>query len=166
MPKLPPELRKRLATLVLTGAGVATIATSYTAYHEGKVNRTYRDVTGTPTICYGHAGPDVRPGMVMSDADCLALLKRDMNAAFAAVDRHVTAPLTRGQYVALASYVFNVGVGNFQRSTLLRLINDGQMPAACKEFSRWVYSKGMKLPGLEARRAADEWLCRFDLPQS
>ncbi|EDL5694918.1 lysozyme, partial [Salmonella enterica subsp. enterica serovar Carmel] len=27
-------------------------------------------------------------------------------------------------------------------------------------------SKGQKLPGLEARRSADEWLCRYDLPQS
>ncbi|EGT0324185.1 TPA: lysozyme, partial [Escherichia coli] len=26
-------------------------------------------------------------------------------------------------------------------------------------------SKGVKLPGLEARRSADEWLCRYDLPK-
>ena len=55
---------------------------------------------------------------------------------------------------------------NVRNSTLLRLINAGQMPASCKQYIRWIYSKGvMKLPGLEARRSADEWLCRYDLPK-
>ncbi|EIG6746048.1 glycoside hydrolase family protein, partial [Escherichia coli] len=54
---------------------------------------------------------------------------------------------------------------NFRNSTLLRLINAGQMPASCKQYIRWIYSKGVKLPGLEARRSADEWLCRYDLPK-
>ncbi|EIP2672490.1 glycoside hydrolase family protein, partial [Escherichia coli] len=90
---------------------------------------------------------------------------KDMKWAFAAIDRRVQVPLTRGQTVALASWIFWAGETNFRNSTLLRLINAGQMPASCKQYIRWIYSKGVKLPGLEARRSADEWLCRYDLPK-
>ncbi|EHQ8660405.1 lysozyme, partial [Salmonella enterica] len=38
--------------------------------------------------------------------------------------------------------------------------------AACGQYIRWIYSRGQKLPGLEKRREADEWLCRYDLPKS
>lgn len=41
-----------------------------------------------------------------------------------------------------------VGETNFRNSTLLRLINAGQMPASCKQYIRWIYSKGVKLPAL------------------
>ncbi|EDS8890462.1 lysozyme [Salmonella enterica] len=166
MPKLPPALRKKLVALVLAGAGTVGIATSYTAYWEGKSNETYIDPTGTPTICYGHTGPDVKPGMVKTDDECLALLKQDMAWAFSAIKRYVKVPLTQGQTVALASWVFWAGEINFRNSTLLRLINEGQMPATCGQYIRWIYSKGQKLPGLEKRREADEWLCRYDLPKS
>ncbi|HFH0479892.1 TPA: lysozyme [Salmonella enterica subsp. enterica serovar Aberdeen] len=164
MPKLPPALRKKLIALVLAGAGTVGIATSYTAYWEGKSNTTYIDPTGTPTICYGHTGLDVKPGMVKTDAECLVLLKHDMGWAFDAIKRYVKVPLTQGQTVALASWVFWAGETNFRNSTLLRLINEGQMPKACGQYIRWIYSKGQKLPGLEKRRKADEWLCRYDLP--
>lgn len=166
MPALPPALRKKLVALVLSGAGTLGIATSYTGYWEGKSNEAYTDPTGTLTICYGHTGPDVRPGMVKTDDECLALLKQDMAWAFAAIGRHVRVPLTQGQTVALASWVFWAGETHFRQSTLLRLINAGQMPAACGQYIRWIYSHGVKLPGLEKRRAADEWLCRYDLPKS
>ncbi|EGE2519864.1 lysozyme [Shigella dysenteriae] len=165
MPKLPAPLRKKLIALVLAGAGTFTIATHYTGYWEGKENSTYIDPTGTPTICYGHIGPDVKPGMTLTDEECLELLEKDMKWAFAAIDRRVQVPLTRGQTVALASWIFWAGETNFRNSTLLRLINAGQMPASCKQYIRWIYSKGVKLPGLEARRSADEWLCRYDLPK-
>ncbi|EIH9453491.1 glycoside hydrolase family protein, partial [Escherichia coli] len=95
MPKLPAPLRKKLIALVLAGAGTFTIATHYTGYWEGKENSTYIDPTGTPTICYGHTGPDVKPGMTLTDEECLELLEKDMKWAFAAIDRHVQVPLTR-----------------------------------------------------------------------
>ncbi|EEW2664443.1 lysozyme, partial [Escherichia coli] len=78
MPKLPAPLRKKLIALVLAGAGTFTIATHYTGYWEGKENTTYIDPTGTPTICYGHTGPDVKPGMTKTDEECLELLEKDM----------------------------------------------------------------------------------------
>ena len=65
---------------------------------ERKLHR-YIDPTGTPTICYGHTGPDVKPGMTLTDEECLELLEKDMKWAFAAIDRRVQVPLTRGQTV-------------------------------------------------------------------
>lgn len=166
MPKLPPALRKKLLAAILSGASLLGITATYTGYWEGKVNTTYLDPVKIPTICYGHTGPDVKSGMYKTDAECLALLEKDLGSAFQAIDRYVTAPLTDGQRVALASFIYNVGVGKFRKSTLLKLINAGKMPASCKEYPRWIRAGGEVLPGLRDRRNADEWLCTFDLPKA
>lgn len=135
MPKLPAPLRKKLIALVLAGAGTFTIATHYTGYWEGKENSTYIDPTGTPTICYGHTGPDVKPGMTLTDEECLELLEKDMKWAFAAIDRRVQVPLTRGQTVALASWIFWAGEGrkdySVHRITLDDAIADGLYRRIC-----------------------------------
>lgn len=165
MPKLPPALRGSLVAAVLSGAGLLGIASTYTGYWEGKSNTAYRDPVGILTICYGHTGPDVKPGMVKTDAECLALLQHDLRYAFAEIDRSVTVPLTDGQRIALADFIVNKGVGNFRRSTLLRLINAGELPRSCREYPRWIYAKGEVLPGLVTRADAAQWLCQFDLPQ-
>ena len=60
---------------------------------------------------------------------------------------------TEGQFDALVSFAFNLGVERLQNSTLLKLIRGGASKAAIKkEFKRWVYAGGRKLKGLETRR--------------
>ena len=66
---------------------------------------------------------------------------------------------------ALASFVYNVGEGNFARSTLLRKLNQGDLRGACHELSRWVYAGGRKLNGLVSRRATERELCLAGLAQ-
>lgn len=166
MPKLPPALRKILIAAVASGASLMGITAAYTGYWEGKSNETYLDPVGIPTICYGHTGPEVKLGQRKTDEECLALLEKDLSWAFDVIKREVKVPLTQGQTVALASYIFHVGAGNFRSSTLLKLINAGEMPASCKQYPRWIYAKGVVLPGIVTRRAADEWLCTFDLPKA
>ena len=166
MPKLPPALRKKLIAVILSGASLMGITATYTSYWEGKSNETYLDPVGIPTICHGHAGPEVKLGQYKTDEECLALLEKDLSWAFDAIKRYVKVPLTTGQTVALASFIYNVGVENFRTSTLLKLINAGEMPASCQQYPRWIRAKGNVLPGLVARRDADEWLCTFDLPNA
>ena len=66
--------------------------------------------------------------------------------------------LNANQYSALVSFTFNLGCGNLQSSTLLRLLNAGDTAGAANEFPKWVYGGGVVLPGLVRRREAERQL--------
>lgn len=125
---------------------------------EGKSNIAYPDPVEIPTICYGHTA-NVTYSDVRTDEECIEFLKQDVKIAASAVNRMVKVELTAKQEAALTSFVYNVGAGNFKRSTLLRKLNRGDYTGACNELPRWVYSKGIKLRGLERRREAERQLC-------
>lgn len=108
---------------------------------------------GAPwTIGWGHTGPDVQEGLIIDRERAEALLKHDMCKAEAAVKNLVTVPLTQHQYDALVDFTFNCGSGNLQHSTLLRMVNTGNMDGADVEFKKWNMSGGRVLAGLTARR--------------
>lgn len=125
---------------------------------EGKRNEAYPDPVAIPTICYGHTA-DVKYGDVRTDEECLDFLKDDTLYALKAVDRLVKVELTQSQRIAFASFVYNVGIGNFARSTALRKLNRGDIEGACNELPRWIYSRGKKLQGLINRRDKEKQLC-------
>ena len=80
------------------------------------------------------------------------LLRRDVKKSEMAVLRHIRVPLEDGQFNALCSFVFNLGSGALQSSTLRRKINRGDYIGAANEFPRWVYAGGRRLKGLVRRR--------------
>ena len=139
-------------------AGAISIATAIVSFYEGYEPNAYRDPVSIPTICYGHTGT-ARMGQTLSQADCTELLQADLGHAFSAVDRRAQVELPPPTRAALASFVYNVGEGNFARSTLLRKLNAGDLHGACYELSRWVYAGGRKLNGLVKRRATERELC-------
>jgi len=112
---------------------------------------------GVPTIGYGHTY-GVKLGRKISQAEAEVLLDHDYQEALDGVERLVKVPLNENQLGALTSFVFNLGEGNLGSSTLLKKINVGDFEGAAKEFDRWVFSKGVKLNGLVARRAAEKEL--------
>ena len=64
--------------------------------------------------------------------------------------------LRQCQFDALVSFVFNVGGENFRKSTLLKKIKaNPDDNSIMDEFLRWVYAKGVVLPGLQKRRLAE-----------
>lgn len=132
-------------------------ATSTVAYFEGRSLVGYLDPVGIPTICYGHTAT-AHLGQELSAEECERLLAEDLGWALGAVDRHLpNAPaMTRA---ALGSFVYNVGTGAFERSTLLRKARSGDWVGACNELSRWVYAGGRELRGLVRRREAERELC-------
>lgn len=140
-------------------AAVLTLAAVIAAYWEGFSPTGYADPVGIPTVCWGHTGPDVRVGMTLSLSQCRDLLQKDLVIAASAVERCITRPLSTHQAAAFTSFTFNVGGGAFCGSTLVRLFNAGQEEEACRQMSRWIYAKGVKLRGLERRRAAEVSLC-------
>lgn len=139
----------RRAVFAVSVAGLALIA-----HFEGTRTTAYKDTVGVTTICTGHT-KYVRMGDRRTLGECEQFLREDAGEAGQAVSRLVTTQLTQDQYDALTSFVFNLGAGNLQRSTLLRKINQGDCLGAVREFPRWNRAGGVVLPGLVKRRAAE-----------
>lgn len=120
----------------------------------------YYDAKGRYSVGYGHllTPEEYTSGrfQYVSKSHANQLLLDDMKIAIDAVNRYVKVPLTETQKAALISFVYNVGIGNFVGSTLLRKLNAGDYDGAAKEFPRWVYSDGTRLAGLEKRRQREQ----------
>jgi len=116
---------------------------------------------GVWTIGYGHTR-GVRPGMVCTEQQADLWLREDLGDAAGYVDKYVTVPLTVNQRGALASFVFNIGVGSFRQSSLLTELNRGNYAVASEKFGLYVKSGGVVLPGLVKRRAGEREI--FDTP--
>ena len=118
---------------------------------EGLRLKAYLCPGGVWTIGYGHTA-GVKPGMVISEAQAEEYLKADL-ISFERYLNGLGLVLNQNQFDALVSLIYNIGIGNFQKSTLLRKArinaNDNSI---MDEFLRWVYSKGRVLPGLQRRR--------------
>ncbi len=116
---------------------------------------------GRWTLGYGHT-LTARQGADVSERDAEALLMYDLIAVANAVNEHVYAPLSQNQFDALCAFAFNVGLENFRRSSVLKLINQGQpLKAACAmELWRRAEFQGQSivLDALVRRRAAEKAL--------
>lgn len=126
--------------------------------YEGFRNKAYQDVVGVWTIGYGHTGPDVKPGLTITNEQGEILLRSDVAAATTCVRSAVTHPITQHQFDALVDFTFNEGRGSFLHSTLLKLVNAGDIPGAANEFLKWVMAGGRKLDGLVRRRTGERAL--------
>lgn len=111
---------------------------------------------GAPwTIGWGHTGPEVVPGLVWTQSKADAQLLVDLSARELTVSCAVTGDVDQGQFDALVDFVYNLGAGNFEGSTLLKLVNAGDMAGAAAQFSRWNRAAGNPMRGLTRRRAAE-----------
>ena len=107
------------------------------------------------TIAYGHTGPDVHPGMTITQEQAEEFLMQDVQKAVQTVNSKVHTDLTQNEFESLVDFVFNVGAGNFAGSTLLRKINAGDMEGAALEFEKWTHADGKVMAGLIKRRHAE-----------
>lgn len=138
---------------------------------EGYVPSPAPDPVGYCTVGFGHLiryGPcrteDRKRFGILSYEQALDLLKSDLKEYSDGVSRYVTRPITQSMFDALVSFAYNNGLGAFQSSTLLRVVNgafDLQDPPTKKEiraqFARWVNagSPPRPLAGLVRRRRAE-----------
>lgn len=126
--------------------------------HEGLRLTAYVCPAGVWTVGYGSTrinGRPVREGDTVTEEQAEAMLLADVSEASRAVARAVTVPLTACQRDALVSWVYNVGAGAAERSTLVRRLNAGEYSVVPRELARWNRGGGRVLPGL-VRRRADE----------
>lgn len=93
--------------------------------------------------------------MQISIEEAQAILARDIAMFVKGVARLVNAPLTDDQFSALVSFAYNVGLGNFERSSVLKSVNAGDFGAVPRRLSLWTKAGGRALPGLIRRRAAE-----------
>jgi lysozyme len=122
--------------------------------YEGLRLATYLCAGGVLTIGYGHTR-NARPGLKITKEQAESLLQEDLRSVERAVEKLVRVPLNDNQFASLVAFAFNVGVGNFERSTLLRLLNRGWYEQVPAQLMRWTKANGEMLGGLQRRRAAE-----------
>jgi lysozyme len=156
-PPAPPEPAPTAFMWGSVGATPQITAERLAAYSEGLRTTAYQDSGGVWTIGYGHTA-DVKAGDTCTEQQATDWLTSDMAWAFDELARVVTVPCTDNQQAALADFVFNLGSGNFESSTLLRKLNAGDYDGAADEFPKWVYCDGVVLQGLVIRRDNEQQL--------
>ena len=133
---------------------------------EGLELESYPDIAGIWTIGYGQTGPTIGPDQSITEAEAEALLIADLTKRERAILRLVRVPLSSNQFSALVSFVYNVGVGAFGRSTLLKNLNAYDYKGAAAEFEKWnkatIMGVKTEVAGLTRRRRAEKTL--FETP--
>lgn len=121
----------------LSDNGIATIKN-----FEGLRLKAYRDVAGVWTIGYGstryHDGQPIKPDDILANAaQAGVLFKNTLKQYVDAVNKLVRVQLNQNQYDALVSFTYNLGIGAFQKSTLLKKLNEGDYAGASEQFLMW-----------------------------
>ncbi|QXB19815.1 lysozyme [Lelliottia amnigena] len=157
-----PTLRNKLVGAILGGSGAITIAAVMLGNADGLEGRRYypyQDVVGVWTVCDGHTGNDIRRGHRYTDKECDALLNDDLYKVANQIDPLIKVKIPVTTRAALYSFAYNVGSGAFGKSTLLKKLNSGDLPGACKELQRWTYAGGKQWKGLITRREIEREVC-------
>jgi len=147
-------------------------------HHEGVRQKPYRCPARLWTIGVGHVlypeqgklkiddrdGFPLRPEddrkFTMDEVD--AILTADLQRFERGVEKFVSVPLTQGEFDALVSFSFNVGLGTLQRSTLRAKLNRNDKDGAADELLKYCLAGGKILKGLQNRRI-DERALFFSL---
>lgn len=136
---------------------------------EGLRLKAYLDPVGIPTIGYGTIrypdGGKVALGDSISESEAVAFMKFECDRIAGEITQATTGipqALNQNQFDALVSFCFNLGIGAFLGSTMLRLIKGGRLDAAAAEFPKWnkatVDGVKVELLGLTKRRASEQAL--------
>lgn len=141
------------------GGGAIAIAAAVIPSLEGVEHKPYQDVVGVWTVCYGHTGDDIIKSKTYTEAECQALLNKDLRTVANQIDPLIRRPIPDTTRAALYSFTYNVGAGAFRQSTLLKKINAGDTVGACNELRRWTYAGGKQWKGLMNRREIEREVC-------
>ncbi|EHJ7486028.1 lysozyme [Salmonella enterica] len=157
-------MRTKIKSLIAGGAGAIAIAAALLGGHDGLEGRhyePYRDVVGVLSVCDGHTGKDIIPGKRYTDAECDALLNKDLALVAARIDPLIKVSIPESERAAFYSFAYNVGTGAFAKSTLLKKLNAGDQAGACNELKRWTYAGGKQWKGLVTRREIEREVCTW-----
>lgn len=147
-----------MASRIQRGSAIAAVCCALVGGFEGLRTVAYRDPVGIPTACFGET-KNIRMGMHFTKAECDGMLISSLIEHDDGMLRCTKADLSDATHAALLSFTYNVGVSNYCGSTLVRKLNAGDTVGACDQLLRWDRAKGLALPGLAKRRAAERDLC-------
>jgi lysozyme len=151
-----------------TQMNVSPKALKVIKHHEGLRFNPYRCPARLWTIGVGHVlypeqgklkiddrdGFPLRPEddrkFTMDEVD--AILAADLQRFERGVEKFVSVTLTQGEFDALVSFSFNVGLGTLQRSTLRAKLNRNDKDGAADELLKYCLAGGKILKGLQNRR--------------
>lgn len=116
---------------------------------------------GAPwTIGWGHTGPEVKPGMKITQEQADAMFAGRLAREFepGVVKALAGAEVKQCEFDALVCFAYNVGLANLRSSTLLRKYRAGDIAGAANEFLRWDKAEGKRMLGLYRRRVSERSL--------
>lgn len=123
----------------------------------------YLDIVSVPTVCAGITGPAATPGKTYTKEECDSMLKRELIAHGNGLLNCINVSLSHGEFDALSSWTYNVGVNAACKSTLVKKLNAGDRQGACLELLKWNRAGGREVAGLTNRRRDEYKLCVRDL---
>lgn len=107
------------------------------------------------TIGYGHTR-GVKQGDKITREQADAFFHEDLDIFASGVWENVSMfPTTQNQFDAMVSLAFNIGLGAFEKSSVLRYHSRGDYLKAEASFGLWNKQAGKVLNGLTKRRAAE-----------
>ena len=120
---------------------------------EGFSDKEYICPAGKATIGYGHVIlPSDNFSSFITRKEAEELLKKDLEPRQKSLNSFLKVNISQNQFDALMSLIYNIGVGNFQKSTLLKFVNDRLFDKVPDQFRRWSYVNGKVSKGLANRR--------------
>ena len=123
-------------------------------HFEGCELEAYQCAAGVWTIGYGHT-KHVKAGDKITKAIADSLLAEEMHEYEGYVNNAVKVDLNQDQFDALVSWTYNLGGGNLNASTMLKVVNSGDFEGVPAQIKRWNKAGGKVLEGLIRRREAE-----------
>lgn len=145
MKKLP----QRNLPWPISWEGVVEIAES-----EGCKLTAYQDIVGVWTIGWGET-EGVTEGMVWSQAKADQRLCARLEEFSGSVRHACKVPPNDNELAAMTSLAYNIGIGGFRRSSVLKNHNAGDKISASRAFGLWNKAGGKVVNGLVLRRARE-----------
>jgi len=132
-------------------------------HYEGWRESVYLCSAARPTIGYGSTWDRYGNAITLDHSNITKkqgeyLLQREVRHSETAIRRLIKAELTENMFSSLCSFIYNVGSGNFQKSTLRMKLNRGQYESAADEFPKWRKAGGRVVKGLVRRRKQEREL--------
>jgi len=154
-----------LGITAITKASGFTKALNFIKKAEGGLYlKAYQDSGGVWTIGYGSTYDfdkqrKVQQGDIITAEQAQRWLQITTSKDAAEIKNLVKVPLNNNELNSLISFTYNVGLGAFKASSLLRLLNSGaDKKIVADQFDRWVFDNGVKVKGLISRRNAEKKL--------
>lgn len=145
-----------------------TLLTGITQFESsGKTKlKPYKDIVGITTVCDGYTGKDIVVGKLYTQKECNALTIKDISEHGRGVLECINVQISHKEYEAYTSFAYNVGVGSFCSSNILKTLNRGEHALACKGLYQhpngkpaWSNAGGKYVQGLQNRRYKEYQTC-------